>query len=61
MMLNHAFYHVLQGHLLTIYKLADMKKLVVAFNEIYQIIFNIKKCESMSNIYVSNDIDCFNI
>jgi hypothetical protein len=53
--------NVYGGHLWTCYKSADMNKLIVAFNDIYRMLFNIKRGESMSNIYVSNNMDCFNV
>ena len=47
------------GHLWTNYKFASFKKTNVAFNDIYRLLFNIKRGDSISEIYVANDIDSF--
>lgn len=49
------------GHLWTCYKPVDINKLTVAFNDIYRMLFNIKRGESMSTIYINNNMDCFKV
>ena len=54
-------YNVYGGHLWSIYKTPDFQKLIVAFNDVYRLLFNIKRGVSMSEIYVNNNIDHFKI
>ncbi len=45
----------------TCYKSNVMKKAVVAYNNVYRRMFHVKRGESISAIYVSNNIDSFNV
>ena len=49
------------GHLWSQYRASDMKKLQVAFNDIYRLLFGIHRGESMSHIYVLHNIASFNV
>jgi len=48
-------------HLWSTYKQYTYKRIVVAFNNIYRILFGILKGESMSSIYVYNNVDSFGV
>ena len=48
------------GQLWSIYKKDVYKKCVVAYNDIYRKLFNIKRGESISAVYANNKIDSFN-
>ncbi len=54
-------YNVYGGHLWTSYTPTDLKKLTVAFNDIYRMLFNVKRGESISAIYVQNNVDSFKV
>ena len=43
------------------YKSADYKKASVAYNDVYRSLFNIRRGESISSIFVSNNIHSFNV
>ena len=49
------------SELWSLYKKETYKKCVVAYNDIYRKLFNIKRGESMSALYVLNSIDSFNV
>ena len=52
-------YNVYGGHLWTVYKTQMFNKLKVAFNDVYRNLFHIRRGESMSAIYVNNNVDSF--
>ena len=54
-------YNVYGGHLWSKYKTLDFHKLIVAFNDVYRLLFNVKRGVSMSEIYVNSNIDHFKI
>ena len=43
------------------YKTTDYKRVIVAYNDVYRSLFGIKRGESISNIYVINGINSFNM
>ena len=43
------------------YKPSDFKKVVVAYNDVYRSMFNIRRGYSMSHIFVLNGVDHFNV
>ena len=49
------------GHLWTRYSTSAMKKLVVAFNDIYRKLFGISRGVSMSAIYVTNNVNSLGV
>ena len=49
------------SELWSLYKKETYKKCVVAYNDIYRKLFNIRRGESMSALYVLNGIDSFNV
>ena len=49
------------SQLWSFYKPAILKKVIVAFNDVYRNLFGIRRGESMSALYVLNNIDSFNV
>ena len=49
------------GHLWTVYKPAQLDKVCVAFNNVFRMLFSIKRGVSISNIYVTNNIDSLTV
>ena len=43
------------------FKQSSFKRCIVAFNDTYRMLFNIRRGVSMSQIYMANDIDCFKV
>ena len=52
-------YSMYGTHLWTSYNCKSLDKVKVAFNDVYRMLFNVKRGDSMSQIYVNNGIDSF--